>query len=107
MVSRETGRERWGGGGRRRGGEEGGGVWPTGLEQLPINAALLLGPAIEISETTATIEIIFSSAAANIGTGSAPGKIQERHLACNTATEDNTQFLARMILTTGPTHTSV
>ena len=58
-----------------RGGE--GGVWPRGLEQLPINAALLLGPAIEISETTATIEIIFSSAAANIGAGSAPGKLEE------------------------------
>ena len=76
MVSTETGRggER---GGRRRG-REWGGV-PTAVDQLPINAALLLGPAIEISETTATIEIIFSSAAANIGAASAPGKIQERH----------------------------
>ena len=58
-----------------RGGE--GGRGGSAPEQLPINAALLLGPAIEISETTATIEIIFSSAAANIGAGSAPGKIQE------------------------------
>ena len=54
---------------------ERGGV-PTARDQLPINAALLLGAAIEISETTATIEMIFSSAAANIGAGSAPGKIQ-------------------------------
>ena len=68
MVSRETGRD-WAA-------ASGGGLcWAP--EQLPINAALLLGPAIEISETTATIEIIFSSAAANIGAGSAPGKIQE------------------------------
>ena len=79
MVSRETGRD-----GAVLGGGEGGGRGGSAPEQLPINAALLLGPAIEISETTATIEIIFSSAAANIGTGSAPGKIQERHLACNT-----------------------
>ena len=43
-------------------------------QQLPINAALLLGPAIEISETTAAIEMIFSSAAANIGAGSVLGK---------------------------------
>ena len=71
MVSRETGRD-WA---AARGRGEGGLCWAP--EQLPINAALLLGPAIEISETTATIEIIFSSAAANIGAGSAPGKIQE------------------------------
>ena len=61
-----------GGGGRRQG--RGGMAHSTG--GLPIIAALLLGPAIEISETTATIEIIFSSAAANIGAGSAPGNIQ-------------------------------
>ena len=75
MVSRETARDGAVVGGGEGG--EGGGCWATAPEQLPINAALLLGPAIEISETTATIEIIFSSAAANIGAGSAPGKIQE------------------------------
>ena len=59
----------------RRAAREGerGGV-PTARDQLPINAALLLGAAIEISETTAAIEMIFSSAAANIGAGSVLGK---------------------------------
>ena len=71
MVSTETGRGGEGEGRRR--GREWGGV-PTAVDQLPINAALLLGAAIEISETPATIEMIFSSAAANIGTGSLLGK---------------------------------
>ena len=73
MVSMETGR----GWGSARGGEVGWSRragWGGVAQQLPINAALLLGPAIEISETTAAIEMIFSSAAANIGAGSVLGK---------------------------------